>query len=68
MNSSPKILKTVKVIHTEVSLKEMYENSILYPEMKKWLYEKKFKLKIEALPWPDMGNVLFIRDEKNKLP
>lgn len=55
------ILDTVKVIYTEVSLKETYQNVPLYPEIKKWLEKKGFTVVREELPWQDMGNVLFVR-------
>jgi FkbM family methyltransferase len=58
---SPKILKTVKVIYTEVNLKELYQGAILYPEFSQWLNQQGFSVKREELPWEDAGNVLFVR-------
>lgn len=61
LKASPKILKTVKVIHAEVSLIDTYEDTLKYPEFKSWLSSQGFEVAIEALPWRDMGNVLFVR-------
>ena len=62
LKASPKILSKVKVIHTEVSTKETYQGVSLYPEYKRYLENKGFKVLIEALPEnADMGNVLFLR-------
>lgn len=61
--ASPKILATVKVIHTEISLKETYEGVINYKQFKQWLEEQGFKMVKEAIPkGTDMGNVLFVRN------
>lgn len=63
LKASPKILKTIKVIHTEVSLKDSYENESKYSEYKYWLKENGFNEIIEALPLnTDMGNVLFVKN------
>ena len=57
------ILPTVRAIHSEVSVKEAYEHSKLYPEYKAWLEKKGFRVVREAIPaGADMGNVLFIRN------
>jgi 2-O-methyltransferase len=61
LKSSPKILKTVKVIHAEVSLIETYEGVPLYSELRDWLEKEGFTVIKEELPWRDMGNVLFVR-------
>lgn len=61
LKASPRILNTVKVIYTEVSLLEMYEGCILYEEYKKWILSQGFKIIKEELLWKDMGNVLFVR-------
>lgn len=59
---SKKILPTVRVIHTEVSTKEIYAEGPLYAEYKTYLEDIGFEVIIEAIPkgW-EMGNVLFIR-------
>lgn len=61
LKSSPNILKTIKVIFTEVSLRSTYQDSVLYPEYKKWLESEGFQVVREDLPWVDGGNVLFVR-------
>ena len=61
MMAAPHVLRTVKAIHLEVSLKEVYEGGPLYPEVRRWLEAQGFRVEREALPWPDMGNVLFTR-------
>ena len=62
LSVSDTILNTVKIIHSEVSLKETYENVENYESFKKLLLQKGFEVLIEAIPEGyDMGNVLFIR-------
>ncbi len=61
LKASPKILSTVKLIYTEVSLKELYEGTPLYPEFRDWLKKQNFRVKREELAWEDAGNVIFIR-------
>ena len=61
MKSAPRVLREVSVIYSEVSLKEMYEGASLYDELREWLKSQGFSIKREALPWEDMGNVLFVR-------
>jgi FkbM family methyltransferase len=61
LKNATKILNTVSAIYTEVSLKEMYHGCDLYPTLCQWLEEHDFHVEIEALPWPDMGNVLFTK-------
>ena len=61
LKKSKIILPTVKVIFTEVSLLQMYEDCPLYPEFRAWLESEGFEVVAEQLPWKDMGNVLFIR-------
>jgi 2-O-methyltransferase len=61
LKASPDILESVLVIHTEVSLKHIYENAPLYPELRQWIESKGFEVKFEALPWKDAGNILFVR-------
>lgn len=64
LKASPEILKTVKVIYTEVNLAPVYKGAILYPEYKKWLENEGFVLVREDLPWVDGGNALFVRKNK----
>jgi FkbM family methyltransferase len=64
LKASKNILPTVKVIHTEVSLKESYKNVSQYPELKEFLCQKGFSVEVEAIPTGyDMGNVLFVRKQ-----
>ncbi len=62
LKESRVILKTVSVIHTEVSVKETYKSVPDYREFRTFLEEKGFSVVFEAIPtgW-DMGNVLFVR-------
>lgn len=62
LKASPQILKTVKVIHTEVSIIELYKGAPLYPEVRAWLESQGFKVACEYIPWKDAGNVLFVRE------
>jgi FkbM family methyltransferase len=61
LKSSPKILKTVKALFTEVNIVPLYENSNLYPEYREWLINQNFKIEAEFIFWQDAGNVLFIK-------
>jgi FkbM family methyltransferase len=63
LKSSVEIIKTVQVIYTEVSLMEMYKDSILYKDYKKWLKSIGFEVVKEELLWEDMGNILCIRKD-----
>jgi len=61
LQSSKKILKTVKVIYTEVNHKELYKGAILYPEFKQWLEKQGFTLVKTCFPFEDWGDALFVR-------
>ncbi len=61
LRASPKILGTVTVIQTEVSLNESYEGVSEYPVFKRWLMDQGFKVIKEEIPWSDAGDVLFVR-------
>ncbi len=62
LKASTKILPTVKVIHTEISVTETYKGVPTYETYKSFLQSIGFTVLIEAIPkgW-DMGNVLFVR-------
>lgn len=62
LEASPRILSSVRAVHTEVSTRETYKGVALYPEFRKWMLDKGFQVDVEAIPegW-DMGNVLFAR-------
>jgi FkbM family methyltransferase len=61
LKASPILLGTVKVIYTEVNLKELYEGCPLYPEFRQWLKNQGFRPEKQELAWNDAGNVLFVR-------
>lgn len=64
LQQSETILKTVKLIHTEVSMKETYKDVPHYFVFKKFLQSKGFEMLYEALPLGcDMGNVVFRKKE-----
>lgn len=63
LQAAPRILKTVKMLYTEVSLIPLYENAPLYPEFKNWLASQGFFVNLELLAWKDAGNVLFLREQ-----
>lgn len=66
LQKSVKLLKNTKYIYTEVSLKEVYKDAPLYPELKSWLEKKGFVVIKELLIWDDMGNVLFMNKKLNR--
>ncbi|MDR3646451.1 MAG: FkbM family methyltransferase [Candidatus Babeliales bacterium] len=59
--ASPNILKTVKVIYTEVNHKELYAGSILFNEYRKFLETQGFQLVQVCFPFEDWGDALFVR-------
>lgn len=61
LKASNKIFNTVRLLYTEVSLIETYQDVPLYDKFKQWLENKGFSVIKEELPWKDMGNVLFAR-------
>lgn len=62
LRASSTILKTVKLIHTEVSTIETYEGVQTYQGFRDYLLSQGFKVVVEAIPTGyDMGNVLFVR-------
>lgn len=63
LKASPRILKSIKVIHTEVCLKELYTGCPLYTEVRNWLEKQGFYVAYEEIPWSDAGNVLFVKQE-----
>lgn len=62
LRASPETLKTVKVIYSEVSLKQLYKGTPLYFEFRSWLETQGFRVEREELAWEDAGNVLFVRN------
>lgn len=62
LSHSPETLSKTRYLYSEVSLKEMYANSVLYNEFKSWLKERGFEVLHEFLYWEDMGNVLFYNE------
>lgn len=65
LRGAERLLSAVGAIHTEVSLIETYDGAPRYPLLKSWLGDRGFRVEKEALPWPDMGNVLFVRTERS---
>lgn len=62
LKASVIILPRVKVIHTEVSVRESYAGVTTYQAYKEWLIAAGFVLYKEAVPANyDMGNALFVR-------
>ncbi|MBE7177813.1 MAG: FkbM family methyltransferase [Mucilaginibacter polytrichastri] len=57
------VLKGVRLIYTEVSELELYENQASYAELRTWLQGEGFRLYKEELLWGHTGNVLFVRDK-----
>jgi FkbM family methyltransferase len=61
LKSSKKILPTVKVIFTEVSLCELYQDCPNYPEFKAWMELQGFKAVEEDFGPKYWGDALFVR-------
>jgi FkbM family methyltransferase len=65
MQASPAMLKTVKVILTEVEFVEAYENQAQYPQVRAWLESQGFNMVGKDFSDnPDwfFGNALFVRE------
>ena len=62
LQASPIIMKTVRVLYTEVNFEETYEGCILYDEYRDWLYSLGFKLVKSEFRWKEQGNALFVRE------
>jgi FkbM family methyltransferase len=62
LQASTRIFPTMKVIYMEVSLKEMYEGVVVYPELKEIMKGYGFRVDLEEMPYQDFGNVLFVKD------
>ncbi len=63
LKASTTILKTVKVIMTEVNLVELYQGCMLYVPFKEWLESEGFEVVKEDLPLNAWGDVLFVRKQ-----
>lgn len=65
LRASETIIKTIKVIFTEVNLIETYEGVALYSEYRTWLESIGFRVVKEDFHWEgrEQGNVLFVRDK-----
>lgn len=61
LRSAPRTLCSARAVHAEVSLEVCYEGTELYAEFRTWMEMQHFVVTRELLPYPDMGNVLFVR-------
>jgi FkbM family methyltransferase len=61
LTAAEELLYNVMAIYTEVNLKENYENTALYSDLKTYLIGLGFVAIKEKLFWTDAGNVLFIK-------
>lgn len=64
LKKSRTIFPKVRLLYTEVNLKENYTGVTLYKKFKKWLIARGMIPKIENIYWKDQGNALFIRNNK----
>lgn len=64
LHGAETLLKTVKVIHTEVNLIERYKSIPLYPTIKNYLAQYGFRPQAEALYKTVWGNVLFVKESQ----
>ena len=62
LKESSKILPTVRVIYSEVSLKELFKGACLFDEYKEWLLSIGFRVVMEEFVDEGTGNVLFVKD------
>jgi FkbM family methyltransferase len=63
LKASPNILKTVKIIYTEINFIEMYKGCELFPEFKTWLENEGFVMTNIDYTWKKYGwgDALFVR-------
>ena len=61
LKKSKIIFPNVKLLYTEINLKETYKGVDLYSEYKQWLVSNGMTLIFENTYWKDSGNALFIR-------
>lgn len=61
LKASPKILKAVKAIYTEVEFVEAYHDQYLYEDVKNFLEAEGFTLVARDAECPWFGNVIFVR-------
>ena len=66
LKAAPRSLASVRLIHLEVSLVELYANNPLYSEVRAWLEAQGFRLEAEEMPPSpagalSSGNALFAR-------
>ena len=65
LKASPEIMKTVRVVYSEVNFVETYEGCALYEEYSNWLFSLGFELKKTEFLCKDQGNALFVRKTGN---
>lgn len=63
LKASPKILKTVRAILTEINFTTLYEGNALYPVFRQWLAEQGFVEVYKELQHHTFGDALFVRQE-----
>jgi len=61
LKAAPRMLSTVRAIHLEVALTELYANNPLYPEVRAWLEMQGFALQAEEIAHFSGGNAFFVR-------
>lgn len=64
LKNSGTVLQSVKAIHIEVSLMQLYEEAPLYQEVREFLEHRGLVVLEEILHHKDMGNVVFIKKAK----
>ena len=64
LSNSPLAMSKIEYLYTEVSLIETYDKVMKYEEYRSMLLENGFEVVFEDLPWDDMGNILFKKNNK----
>ena len=60
LRKSERVLKSIRLIHTEVSFIETYKGVELFPEFNAYLKSHNFKLLKLNKDFKDMGNALYL--------
>lgn len=60
LQAAPRVLESVSVVYMEVSLVELYEGALLYPEVRAWMESRGFVVIREDLS-AEAGDIVFSR-------
>ena len=62
LNAAPNVLAHTQAVMMEVSRRELYAGSPLYPDVVRWMRARGFRPVIDRV-WTLFGNILFLRGD-----